>query len=244
MEQGIYAYIYLIFPSGRLKNHHPAVHCRIRTFHSFVYSFIHSYLLHDLLSILKFYITIPRNMPISNTNLFTFLLAILSLATSAPTYPPTNTSSPVPVSHAACFTSQVTLITVEKPFTLEALTDNAIQANWPVQIQPPSDTTKTELYISNSKIAQPTFTLQSGKLSTQGVNGKSFGGYIGFVISTSPLVLQSILFGSGDTGFSDWWAAYTCDAAGHQYLELRHGRGKSPHLPSRQSTSCVLNLMS
>lgn len=94
-----------------------------------------------------------------------------------------------------------------------------------MQINPPSDTSETELYISNAKIAKPTFTLTSGKLVTQGVNGKSYAGYLSPTIPTFPQVLQRIFFGSVNTDFSDWWAAYTCDATGHQYLELRHGRG-------------------
>lgn len=110
-----------------------------------------------------------------------------------------------------------------------------------MQIRPPSDTTETELYISNSRIAQPMFTLKSGKLTTQGVNGKSYAGYLGFTISIIPPVLQSIFFGSGDSDFSDWWAAYNCDAAGHQYLELRYGRGKSsPPLPSAPPGKYIL----
>lgn len=168
----------------------------------------------------------------SNTKIFIFLLAIISLATSAPTFIPTNTSSPAPASHPACLTSQVTLTTIEKSFILEALTIDAIQSAWPVQLNSPSDTTETELYISNSKIAQPTFTLKSGRLTTQGVNGKSYPGYLGYSIAIFPPVLQRILFGRGVSDFSDWWAAYTCDSKGIQYLELRHGRGKSTPPPS------------
>lgn len=215
-------------PSDRLKRYHPAAQCRIRTFHSFRLALRPFSLSSHSTSQFQFIRpTIPQNMPFSNTSFFTSLLAIISLATSAPTFTPTNTSSPAPASHAACLTSQVTLVTVEESFTLQALTDNAVQRNWPVQIQPPSDTAETELYISNSRIPQPTFTLKNGKLNTQGANGKSFAGYLGLTISTFPPVLQSIFFGSGNTDFSDWWAAYTCDVAGKQYLELRHGRGKS-----------------
>lgn len=101
-----------------------------------------------------------------------------------------------------------------------------------MQLESPSDTTETELYISNSKKAQPTFTLKNGELTTQGVNGKSYDGYLGYSIAIIPPVLQRILFGSGVPDFSDWWAAYTCDAKGSQYLELRHGRGKSTSPPS------------
>lgn len=93
-----------------------------------------------------------------------------------------------------------------------------------MQLKSPSDTTETELYISNSKIAQPTFTLKNGKLTTQGINGKSYAGYLGYSITIFPPVLQKIVFGSGVPDFSDWWAAYTCDTKGSQYLELRHGR--------------------
>lgn len=107
-----------------------------------------------------------------------------------------------------------------------------------MQINPPSDTSETELYISNAKIAKPIFTLTSGKLTTQGVNGKSYAGYLS-QISTSPPVLQTISFGSLITDFSDWWAAYTCDAAGHQYLELRHGRGKSTSPTPARTSLCV-----
>ncbi len=96
-----------------------------------------------------------------------------------------------------------------------------------MQLNSPSDTTETELYISNSKIAQPTFTLKNGKLTTHGVNGKSYAGYLGYSTTIFPPVLQKLVFGSGVPDFSDWWAAYTCDAKGSQYLELRHGRGKS-----------------
>lgn len=192
---------------------------------------IHSFFIFYIITTSTSHIVTPefrkKTMPFSNINLFTFLLTILSQATSAPTSIPTNTSLPAPASHAAaCFTSQVTLVTVEKPFSLQALSDNAVQKNWPVQIKPPSDTTATELYISNSRTALPTFTLQNGRLTTQGVDGKSFAAYLGFTISIFPPVLQQIFFGNGNPDFSDWWAAYTCDAAGQQYLELRHGRGK------------------
>lgn len=108
-----------------------------------------------------------------------------------------------------------------------------------MQLESPSDSTETELYISNSKKAQPTFTLKNGELTTQGVNGKIYAGYLGFSIAIVPPVLQRILFGSGVPDFSDWWAAYTCDVKGSQYLELRHGRGKSTPLP-RGPGKCML----
>lgn len=123
-----------------------------------------------------------------------------------------------------------------------------------MQLNSPSDTTETEIYISNSKIAQPTFTLKNGKLTTQGDNGKSYAGYLGSSITISPPVLQKLVFGSGVPDFSDWWAANTCDAKGSQYLELRHGRGKltpflltqpPPNPPSRVGASacCLLVLV-
>lgn len=162
---------------------------------------------------------------------FASLIALAKLVSSAPA---DATSIPPPASTGTAGTCIVPLVlftTIDKPFTLSALTLDSIP--WPVQLDPPSKTVETSPFISRTKIAQPFFRLTGGNLTTIGrgntsddekTQKKAFPAYFGPKIQIFPPVEDPLLFGAFQDAYSGFQAGYSCDKDGKAYLELRAGR--------------------
>lgn len=162
------------------------------------------------------------------------LIALAKLVSSAPAdatsiAPPASTSTST--STADCIVPLVLFSTIEKPFTLSALTPDSIP--WPVQLDPPSKTVVTSPFISRTRIAQPFFRLTGGNLTTIGRGNtndnekprkKAFPAYFGPKIEIFPPVPDPLLFGALHDAYSGFEAVYNCDKDGKSYLELRAGR--------------------
>jgi len=160
---------------------------------------------------------------------FASLIALANLVSSAPA-DATGISPPASTSTAGCIVPLVFFETLDKPFTLTALTPSSIP--WPVQLNPPSKTVETRPFISRTRIAQPFFRLTGGNLTTIGRatsdsenNGtQAFPAYFGPKIAIFPPVPDPLVFGALQVAYSGFGAAYSCDKDGKVYLELRAER--------------------
>lgn len=162
---------------------------------------------------------------------FASLIALAKLVSSAPADATSIPPPPASTSTAStCIVPLVLLLTIDKPFTLSALTPDPIP--WPVQLNPPSQTVETRPFISRTKIAQPLFRLTGGNLTTIGRGGntsddektqKGFPAYFGPKIQIFPPVPDPLFFGAFGA-YSGFQAGYSCDKDGKIYLELRAGR--------------------
>ena len=173
-------------------------------------------------------------MHTSSALLLTSLLALFSPIASAPADPSATPGS------KGCIVPEIAFISLDKPFTLQALVLKAGSIPFPVQLPQPSVQTATQPYISRTKIAQPLFRLTGGNLTTGGANHKKFPAYFGPKIKIFPPVLDSILFGGGDTNAQQFFAGYACDANNVQYLELRTNERRKPFPPPPQKKTSEL----
>ena len=156
------------------------------------------------------------------------LITLAKLISSAPAGP-TSIPSPVSTSTSSCIVSKDLLKTLDKPFTLTALTPGLIQ--WPVQLDPPSKTTQTQPYISRTKIAPALFRLTGGNLTTIGRGAgdskenreNAFPAYFGPVIQIFPPVPDPIFFGAFQYATSGFQVGNNCGKDGKAYFELRAG---------------------
>ena len=163
------------------------------------------------------------------TTVIAFLLTLAKLVCSA-SADPTSIHPPVSTSTASCIVPLVLFTTLNKPFTLSALTPDPIA--WPVQLDPPSKTIETQPFISRTKIAQPLFRLTGGNLTTLGrgtsdsekIQRNIFPAYFGPKIQIFPPVPDPIFFGAQQDPYSGFQAGYSCNKDGKAYLELRAGR--------------------
>ncbi|MCJ1342886.1 hypothetical protein MMC31_001075 [Peltigera leucophlebia] len=162
-------------------------------------------------------------------------ITVARLVSSAPADP---TAIPAPAStstsNASCVVPLVLFTTLNKPFTLSALAPGVIP--WPVQLDQPSNTVETQLFISRTRIAQPLFRLTGGKLTTigrgEGNWKNAFPAYFGFKILIFPPVPDPIFFGGQHDGYSGFQAGYRCDNDGKVYLELRAAQEQGFLVPS------------
>lgn len=166
---------------------------------------------------------------------FASLIALAKLVSSAPA---DATSIPPPAASAStsnpanCIVPLVIFSTIDKPFTLSALTlDDKSSIPWAVLLKSPSNTVETRPFISRTKIAQPLFRLTGGNLTTIGASadeesqkGSVFPAYFGPKIQIFPPVPDPLLFGVFQDPYSGFGAGYSCDKDGKAYLELRAGR--------------------
>lgn len=163
---------------------------------------------------------------------FASLIALAKLVSSAPADATSiaPAASTLTAAAASCIVPQVIYSSLDKPFTLSALTANSIP--WPVQLDPPSNTVDTSPFISRTRIAQPFFRLTGGNLTTIGrgytspdeqTPNKAFPAYFGPKILIFPPVPDPLLFGASQVAYSGFGAGYACDKDGKGYLELRAG---------------------
>ncbi|MCJ1345845.1 hypothetical protein MMC31_004054, partial [Peltigera leucophlebia] len=155
-----------------------------------------------------------------NVVILSSLLVVAKLVSSAPA-DPTSIPAPLSTSTASCIVPPVIFTTIDEPFTLSALNPGIIP--WPVQLDTPSKTVETQLFISRTKIAPRQFRLVEGNLTTIGEGGEdgAFSAHFGFKIQIFPPVPDPIYFGGQDDAYSGFQAGYTCDQDGKVYLELR-----------------------
>lgn len=162
--------------------------------------------------------------------IFASLIALAKVVSSAPA-DATSIPPPASTSTANCIVPLIFFTTINKPFTLSALTPDSIP--WPVQLDPPSKTVETRPFISRTRIAQPLFHLTGGNLTTigRGTTGdgeknqkKPFPAYFGPKIEIFPPVPDPLIFGAFQDAYSGFGAGYSCDKDGKIYLELRAGR--------------------
>lgn len=171
-------------------------------------------------------------MNINIVVLASFFLTVTKLVSSAPADPTSTPTPPPSTTDASCIVPLVILTTLDKPFTLSAsATLNTglvvVPSWWPVQLDPPSNTVETQLFISQTRIAPPQFRLTGGILTTIGRGGidrtNAFSAHFGFKIQIFPPVPDPIYFGGPDDGYSGFQAGYACGHDGKAYLELRAG---------------------
>ena len=156
------------------------------------------------------------------------LITLAKLVSSAPADP---TSVPRPVSTStSCIIPLIIVTTIGEPFTLSALTPGFV--SWPVQLDPPSETTETTPFISRqTRIPQPLFRLTGGNLTTIGRGAsdseeyqrEAFPAYFGPKIQIFPPVPDPIFFGTFQDAYTGFQAGYSCGKDGKAYLELRAG---------------------
>lgn len=127
--------------------------------------------------------------------------------------------------HAApsCVVPAIAIETLQKPFTLTALTP---KSSWFVLLKTPSSTEETQPYLSHTKIAPPLFRLTKGKLTTVGADGQTFPAHYGPVIEIFPPPLSPIVFGGDSVADGNYYGGYSCDEQGKTYLKLFSGLRK------------------
>ena len=166
-------------------------------------------------------------------NITPALLAIFLSTTSA-----AAAAAPAAAAQGGCIIPFVIFESLSKPFTLSALRLPAkpkVQNEFPVRIVPfsPSQRTISKPIISNARIASTQFTLKNQKLIAEGFEAVELPS-----IAIFPPVLRAFAWGEKEPVSSlNFTAAFACDSANKQYLQLRIDESQVPEESSTQAPS-------